>query len=566
LLSITFWEHPLRVIGSMISSPNDAVIAVATSIPPRLVRQNAGRSIGDEYQELCIRSWIESGFRILSVNDQEEISNLAARYPDVDFVATDRNASTWSGRKNPYIADMLLALKGASEPVLGIINSDLIFEPSSAWRTHLPSLVGQAIVVGQRCNATSLLRGAFQRYPFGFDCFFFDKFVAGKALETAMPFAMGLPWWDYWLPCVAAFNNRRILVVDRPSIVHLDHKPFYSYASMSEFAHVFADFVIEGFESASHPLPELISTIIPVCREIAALPRETGINMRKTKFNNLFCSRIRENVIHLEPNPLSASGTHSNAAVDLFGPSALEDSLTVGNVFRRFDRRFSAGEALLRAKDLLKEARWAEAEPELHAAMQETSEDFEALLAYGEFALRRGEFQIAHDMLSKAAEQQPDSIGLLQRLGAVLHAMNRSEEAIECFQNILHLDPQFHAVYPTLAMVLWETNRKAEALTLLERALDRWPHFARAAELYDRFRKDMPSDTGSSDGIGQAKRRLATSPILSLFSGLAGAISLSINRAGRYVLRPKIGNDSCKPTDNAFIETSNGNPTDTENP
>jgi hypothetical protein len=78
-------------------------IAVATSIPPSILRKNGGEVIEDAYQSLCIQSWIDNGFRVLSVNDGAEIADLAARYPQVEFVATDRNAGAWTGRKTPTL-------------------------------------------------------------------------------------------------------------------------------------------------------------------------------------------------------------------------------------------------------------------------------------------------------------------------------------------------------------------------------------------------------------------------------------------------------------------------------
>jgi hypothetical protein len=75
-----------------------ATIAVATSIPPTMSRLNAGREIGADYQRLCVRSWLDCGFKVISVNPREEVSELAARYPDVSFVAVDRDARALFGR------------------------------------------------------------------------------------------------------------------------------------------------------------------------------------------------------------------------------------------------------------------------------------------------------------------------------------------------------------------------------------------------------------------------------------------------------------------------------------
>src|SRR5262245_32315501 len=102
----------------------------------------------NEYQALCIRSLLACGFRVLSVNHPDEIPALAARYPEVSFIETTRDASIISGRRTPYIADLLHALATAAEPVAGIVNSDIVFEPSATWRTWLPSAATDALVMG----------------------------------------------------------------------------------------------------------------------------------------------------------------------------------------------------------------------------------------------------------------------------------------------------------------------------------------------------------------------------------------------------------------------------------
>ena len=55
-------------------------IVVATSFPPKLLRTNAGRPMQD-YDRLCVQSWIACGFKIISLNAPDEIPALASRYP-----------------------------------------------------------------------------------------------------------------------------------------------------------------------------------------------------------------------------------------------------------------------------------------------------------------------------------------------------------------------------------------------------------------------------------------------------------------------------------------------------
>jgi tetratricopeptide (TPR) repeat protein len=514
------------------------MIAVATSIPPRLLRQDAGRSIDDGYQQLCIRSWIDSGFRILSVNDRDEIPDLAGRYPEVEFVATDRNASAWSGRKNPYIADLLLALQNAPEPVLGIINADLLFEPSPEWQMRLPSLVGQAIVVAHRYDTDSLLGGAFRRYYDGFDCFFFDRALARKALEHAMPFAMGLPWWDIWLPCVGEFNNRRILVVDRPSVVHLLHKQAYPAAVVWEFAHKFANIVVKQSELGSHGLPKFVLSLVPACREIAALPYKDDAESEEyrrtiSKLGSLFIPATRQNAVCWSSNTLARSVSNSSASGPLDPSASFGAPLTVHDVFRCFDLRFAAGTAFLRGIRQLKENRLAEAESELLSALHTTPNDFGVLRKLGEVAFRRGDFQTAHTLFNKAAEQQPNNTQLMKQLGAVLRATNRRAEAIECFQEILDIDPTYQSVYTDIAIVLWETGRGREALCYLEHAIKLWPQYTRAIELYDRFHKDFDAHSAIRPRAGQGSRRLAYSYMVRLIHRVYGSVSRTANWPNR---------------------------------
>ncbi|MEI9987047.1 MAG: hypothetical protein WDN69_30135 [Aliidongia sp.] len=66
---------------------------------------------------------------MLSVNSPDEIPILAERYPQVEFVPTDRDAGPIAGRKTPLIDDLLLTLARQPQSIVGIINA------ISAWRS-----------------------------------------------------------------------------------------------------------------------------------------------------------------------------------------------------------------------------------------------------------------------------------------------------------------------------------------------------------------------------------------------------------------------------------------------
>jgi hypothetical protein len=347
-------------------------IAVATSIPPALIRQDAGRAAPD-YQALCIQSWIGNGFRVISVNHVDEIPALAQRYPEVTFVPTARDAREWTGRKNPYIADLLLALADAKEPVLGIINSDLLFEPSAAWAQKLPATVTQSLVVAHRYDAKSLRNGALRRY-FGVDCFFFDKTVASLALEGAMPFAMGVPWWDYWLPCMALLDNRTIVAVDRPAILHLAHETAYRHETWRAFARIFSQSVIDRLESLPCAPTDAMAPLLPYLREIVAAVQEGGkLDHAYRPFVGQFVRLVRRNAVAWSPDG---------------DPAAPDTPSTIAKgMFEDFDRRIAAGEALRQARILAANRNWSAIGPDMVAALNLAPEDPEILDILGRISV-----------------------------------------------------------------------------------------------------------------------------------------------------------------------------------
>jgi hypothetical protein len=405
-----------------------------------LARRNAGRAIDAEYQKLCLRSWSECGFRVLSVNHRDEIPTLAAQYPEVTFVPAERDASAISGRRTPYIADLLQAVVGTGEPVVGIINSDLVFEPSAAWKDGLPRAVSDAVVTGQRHDATSLIEGTFRKYYWGFDFFFFHIKAVPDLIDSAMPFAMGLAWWDYWLPAALSLTGRRVLTLERPTVAHLIHKEPQLDDSWRELAMRFATFVVQGAAKHRGALPPAISAVLPLCRALSEMPEQRWRNRGAD-------TEIGQMAVHFIPaitsSPISVPASGDAAA------AAMRGAMAPQNVFHRFDERLGAGEALERGKRLEREGHVTEASSCFQYALDRAPEDFDVLSAFGEFRLRRG-----------------DASG-----------------AIELLRHAIRNEPEGRAAYPALAIALYRLERRTDAIAILETALSKWPDFADARTL-----------------------------------------------------------------------------------
>jgi tetratricopeptide (TPR) repeat protein len=413
-------------------------ITVATSIPPALSRRNAGQAIDAGYQQLCIRSWRECGFNVVSVNHPSEIPALARSYPDVTFIPAEQDARAISGRPTPYIADLLRALFDAPGPIAGIINSDIVFEPSTAWRGTLPRAAAGAAVTGQRYDATSLFDGTFRKYYWGFDYFFFDRNAAREIVESATPFAMGLAWWDYWLPAALSLKGRQILALERPAVAHLIHKEPHLDDGWRRLAMSFAHFIVQHAAASRGPLPSCVSAVLPLCRELVDMPellwRNRGADAQISRIAVAFVPTIARN---------AASLTEGSEA------QALPGEMVPSNVFRRFAERLSAGKTLERAKQDEREGRLREADRQYRHALERTPNDVDLLLAFGEFLLRKGDAREAADLLTRA-------------IGA---------------------DPENSAAPLSCAIALARSGQQEAASGVLTRALARWPDLVPAREL-----------------------------------------------------------------------------------
>jgi hypothetical protein len=450
-------------------------MVVATSFAPSLVRWNAGRLMED-YDRVCLRSWIECGFHILSVNDPDEIPALAARYPEVEFVPAARNASSVFGRKLPFLADMLSVLAGQTAPVLGIINSDVIFEPVPAAWEQLATLVARkTIAAAQRLDARSLAGGALHRYTPGFDGLFFDRAAAASLASDIRPFTMGLPWWDYWLPVMLALRGYAIECIGRPAMLHLFHQSRTDARSgpWRVLALEYARSVSAECEAAGCPPTPQWQELVALCRQLAGAPDgapESG--------------ELDEHIIHL--SELSVPIIANNfVALDADKATVSAPSAFFFNLADRVD----AGDALYKAMWQEDHGRLDEAHKLYWQAVQKAPNDAGTLSSCGNYLFRQGDLAQAAMLLRKAVERAPDSAMLLNSLGSALGRLGRQQEAIFCFERALQVDPLYGASYYNLVIALYPRDGYREIIGRLEERASQTPDLFDAQHWLGEIRK-----------------------------------------------------------------------------
>jgi tetratricopeptide (TPR) repeat protein len=446
---------------------------VATSFPAKLTRANAGQPF-DDYDQHCVKSWASCGFRILGINAPEEIRALAARYDGVEFIAAERNARTLFGRTTPFIADMMAILAAQPEPVLGIVNCDLLFEPVPAWDRLIAPVAQKTVFTGQRLDVRTLMGGALHPYFPGFDYFFFDRSAAIALSAPSHLFSMGLPWWDYWCPLSLAMRGYRLQCLARPAVLHLAHESQTDARTLNwrRLAVQFAQSLVEGEKNGLSPPPDG-AKLMAACVRLAAASDadlERGVH--------------DEEIIRL-----------SELSVPLIGgvPVELEsEPANAAPYFADIPARIAAGQGLHHALWEDKQRNYDEAARLYGVALDNAPQDPGVLLQAGNFYSRRGDIQRAALLLKRAVDCVPDNAMLLNSLGSTLGQLGRDGEARACFERALAADPLDGVAYYNLALALFPENRHGEIIRRLEDMLSAAPHFPDGADWLRRIREKCP--------------------------------------------------------------------------
>ena len=199
-------------------------LAVFTSIPASVERRDRlGRNIGLVYTQRCIRSWLDAGHRVVSVNTAEECATLTDRFAGVEFHRVERSAVAIVGRPLVYIADLIAACAAAPEEVVGIVNADLYLDAPKRLDGILSRIDNSTLVYAQRLDVDDVDDPSeAEPYFWGMDCFLFSPSMARDVADEGLVF--GECWWDYWLPIVLAKRGYRLeLAGPPPFIKHLQH-------------------------------------------------------------------------------------------------------------------------------------------------------------------------------------------------------------------------------------------------------------------------------------------------------------------------------------------------------
>lgn len=213
---------------------------IATSIAP------GGRL---DVQKIAIASWLDHGFSVLSLNNEDEIAALDRQFPDVYFLAASRTAKPYIGKPLVFVNDLLDVLARRPDAVVGIVNSDIRFDARSGLADFIARHAIDGLLFGPRLDLQSWDDPNGRQDPFGFDFFFFPRSFIGIWAPTR--FCLGQGYWDFWLPLTVILRGLPARKIVPPFARHLVHETRRDEAFFL-FADAFASFASEQMRESGY--------------------------------------------------------------------------------------------------------------------------------------------------------------------------------------------------------------------------------------------------------------------------------------------------------------------------
>lgn len=173
-------------------------------------------------QAEAVLSWVkfDKNVRILSFNTRKEADLLKDRFNEVIFV--ERNDAIEG--KYQRLSTIISAVKHIEADWYVLINSDICIRPDSDFGNNL---FRDSFLLGVRKDIYSEDRGG-DLFPWGYDVFAMRRRHL-LMLDNRVDYAIGLPWWDFYVPLMMIKNGERIFV-DKTSFLHRWHKTRYDYS------------------------------------------------------------------------------------------------------------------------------------------------------------------------------------------------------------------------------------------------------------------------------------------------------------------------------------------------
>jgi hypothetical protein len=212
-----------------------------------------------DVQKQAIDSWVNAGYKVISVNCKKEIEQLTD-FKNVEFVETDRTNQVLFGKPFVLISSIIDHLKVINEEYALIINSDIIIECTEAQTQELKRKSENGIIILNRHDFKESIINS-KRYEVGFDGFFINKKWLYVFPQSIL--CLGQCFWDYWIPYVCVLQKIPIFKDRGKYLYHKMHDIQYSFDNWKTTADIFkAELSILEPKLGSHTRPDKMSDYV----------------------------------------------------------------------------------------------------------------------------------------------------------------------------------------------------------------------------------------------------------------------------------------------------------------
>lgn len=184
---------------------------LATSLAPRDI----------DNQRQAVQSWLAAGFDVISINNADEIQQLAPHFTSVRFFAAKLNGQKRFGRPLILIDDMLDTLRASGVPIVGIINSDIHLHPDTSLWQQIARQAKNGLLYIRRTNVDNLGDPNGKLSIKGIDLFLMSQSILRQMPSSQ--FCLGVSWWDCYFPAYCAMSGIPLKKIDAPIAFHINH-------------------------------------------------------------------------------------------------------------------------------------------------------------------------------------------------------------------------------------------------------------------------------------------------------------------------------------------------------
>jgi len=204
----------MRIEPKEITMKGGRSIAILTSVSPQLA--------AEERQTAGLKSWKGAGFHGVSLNLPEEVETIRQRYGQfVEVVGVTHGCRGLNKRPLVAVADLIEASFAKNEGRFSLIlNADIILAENI--RTYLNQEASGVTMIPRWLVDSANQQEGGEKDPWGYDGVGLGSELRG--IFTNRYFALGMPWWDYWIPFRALHLGHSVRILDEALAFHVRHQ------------------------------------------------------------------------------------------------------------------------------------------------------------------------------------------------------------------------------------------------------------------------------------------------------------------------------------------------------